>query len=199
MNDGKRRPKGGAVQYVCEVSIDEETGMAIEITMAVESFEGGTVLKLVAEPDTVIDAGEVIAVLGEAGEQVSEYAPGDAGEISRVSVEEKKPQQAVQTTASTVLPLGEGVKATRLVRNIAQKRNIDLRGVRGTGPRGIITKRDLEMFAASRGREAHDAPSEGCRTQPVEERSRGTALLPENRHPHRPHRGVARGAPAVGW
>ncbi len=132
---------------LCEVETDK-------VTMAVESFEGGTVLKLVAKPDTVIDAGEVIAVLGEAGEQVPEYAPGEAVTGSRVSAEEKKPGQAVKTTASAVHPPENGVKATRLVRNIAQKRNIDLRGVRGTGPRGIITKRDLEMFAASGGGEA---------------------------------------------
>jgi pyruvate dehydrogenase E2 component (dihydrolipoamide acetyltransferase) len=180
------------VQFVRGVSIDEETGMAVEIkmprlsqttdevrllnwlvqegdtvqkgeplcevetdkvTMAVESFEGGTVLKLVAEPDTVVDAGEVIAVLGEEGEQVPERAASDAEGASRSRVAEEKPERAAHSAASPVRPLGDGVRATRLVRNIAQKRNIDLSRVRGTGPRGIITKRDLETFASSRGRE----------------------------------------------
>jgi pyruvate dehydrogenase E2 component (dihydrolipoamide acetyltransferase) len=34
------------------------------------------------------------------------------------------------------------------VQNIAQKRGIDLSGVRGSGPRGIITKADLEAYVA---------------------------------------------------
>ncbi len=109
---------------LCEVETDK-------VTMAVESFESGTVLKLVAEPDTVIDAGAVIAVLGERGEQVPEVAPQHAEVVSQ-----------------------DEVHATRLVRNIAQKRHIDLNRIRGTGPRGIITKSDLELFTASRDAEA---------------------------------------------
>ena len=109
---------------LCEVETDK-------VTMAVESFESGTVLKLVAEPDTVINAGAVIAVLGERGEQVPEVAPQHAEVVSQ-----------------------DEVHATRLVRNIAQKRHIDLNRIRGTGPRGIITKSDLELFTASRDAEA---------------------------------------------
>lgn len=109
---------------LCEVETDK-------VTMAVESFESGTVLKLVAEPDTVIDAGAVIAVLGERGEQVPEVAPQHVEVVSQ-----------------------DKVHATRLVRNIAQKRHIDLNRIRGTGPRGIITKSDLELFTASRDAEA---------------------------------------------
>jgi pyruvate dehydrogenase E2 component (dihydrolipoamide acetyltransferase) len=49
-------------------------------------------------------------------------------------------------------------KATSLVRNIARKLGIDLAAVVGTGPRGLITKKDLEDFRA-RGARIEGAPA----------------------------------------
>jgi pyruvate dehydrogenase E2 component (dihydrolipoamide acetyltransferase) len=147
---------------LCEVETDK-------VTMAVESFEGGIVLKLIAEPDTIVDAGTVIAVLGERGEQVPEVASQHAEVASQdkvwAGVSEDQPSG---TPSSPVAPSagspGDEVHATRLVRNIAQKRHIDLSRIRGTGPRGIITKADLELFSASR-----DAEAIGKATQPKAE------------------------------
>jgi len=132
---------------LCEVETDK-------VTMAVESFESGTVLKLIAEPDTVIDAGTVIAVLGERGEQAPEVASQHAEVVSKDKVwVGESGDQPSGTPYSPVAPSaglpGDEVHATRLVRNIAQKRHIDLNRIRGTGPRGIITKADLELYIAS--------------------------------------------------
>jgi len=46
---------------ICEVETDKTT-------MEVESFEGGTVLKLISKPEEEVSAGTVIALLGRAGE-----------------------------------------------------------------------------------------------------------------------------------
>jgi pyruvate dehydrogenase E2 component (dihydrolipoamide acetyltransferase) len=137
---------------LCEVETDK-------VTMAVESFESGTVLKLIAEPDTVIDAGTVIAVLGERGEQVPEVSPQYAEMVSQdevwAGVSGDQPSEPPSSpVAPSAGPTGDEVHATRLVRNIAQKQHIDLNRIRGTGPRGIITKRDLELYIASRDAEA---------------------------------------------
>lgn len=46
---------------LCEVETDK-------ITMELESFESGTILKINVEPDTVVNSGAVIALIGKAGE-----------------------------------------------------------------------------------------------------------------------------------
>ena len=104
---------------ICEVENDKTT-------MEVESFAAGTITNLLAEPDTEIAAGTVIAILdGAAGEPVAPVKSAPAGD-KKVAVKQ--------------------VKATHLVQNIAKKRGIDLSKVRGTGARGLITKKDLEEY-----------------------------------------------------
>jgi len=58
--EGQKIKKGDTL---CEVETDK-------VKMDVESFESGTVLKLCAEPEEIIQAGTVIAVLGEESEKV---------------------------------------------------------------------------------------------------------------------------------
>ena len=141
---------------LCEVETDK-------VTMEVESFEGGTVLKLLKEADTVIDAGTVIALLGEKGEKVSvqaqkagEGAAESSAGASKAAVRsaglegvEMDLFGADSSPGAPSVVSGDGVRATRLVRNIAQKRNIDLSRVRGTGPRGMIVKADLESYIST--------------------------------------------------
>ena len=63
--------------------------------MPVESYEGGTVLKLVGEPDTVIAAGTPIAILGAPGEKVEPAGvPATPGEQRRVRRPRGPPAQA---------------------------------------------------------------------------------------------------------
>jgi pyruvate dehydrogenase E2 component (dihydrolipoamide acetyltransferase) len=99
--------------------------------MEVESFTDGTILKLCSEPNAIVTVGSVIAVVGEAGE--------DVPDLSASSV-----MQSVETAIT--VPAETGIKATLLVRNLARKRNINLQDVTGTGPRGLITRTDLENF-----------------------------------------------------
>jgi pyruvate dehydrogenase E2 component (dihydrolipoamide acetyltransferase) len=149
VSEGDRVNKGDPL---CEVETDK-------VTMSVESYESGTVLKLTAEPDSVVDAGTLIAVLGEAAEK-SKYEKEPAGKprIQRRSPSGSQTRKKNGGSASAASPTPgrpgvDGVYATRLVRNIAKKRNIDLSGVKGTGPRGLITKSDLEQQDAGGGNE----------------------------------------------
>ena len=59
VQEGSKVNKGDPI---CEVETDK-------VTTVVESFENGTVLKLLALPDTIVYAGTIIAVLGEPGEK----------------------------------------------------------------------------------------------------------------------------------
>jgi pyruvate dehydrogenase E2 component (dihydrolipoamide acetyltransferase) len=124
-------------QALCEVENDKTT-------MEVESFAAGTVLELYGEPDSVIDAGTVIALLGEPGERVAAVPeqPAAVDSVGTGTAAEAAVGSALQTPGS----LPEGVRATRLVQNIAGKRGIDLSQVLGSGAGGLITKKDLEAF-----------------------------------------------------
>lgn len=132
---------------VCEVETDK-------VSMEVESFASGTVLKILAEPDSDIRVGAVIAVVGEAGEEVSskltpvaqamaaERGIGTDGVVGTgLGGSVRGKDLAEQTVLSAA-----GLKATRMVRHMAEKRNIDLFLVQGTGPEGIITKDDLARY-----------------------------------------------------
>ena len=134
VSEGQKVKKG---DHLCEVETDKAV-------MPVESFESGTVLKLAVQPDTMVVAGAVIAVLGKPGEKIDDVI----GEL-----DEDKSRAA---GAAPVLSLSgtpekiSRVKATPLVRNIAKKKNISLGDIAGSGPGGLVTKKDLEEYSAGR-------------------------------------------------
>ena len=190
---------------LCEVETDKTT-------MPVESYEGGTVLKILGVPDTIVAAGTPIAILGAPGEKVSFAGAGTPSEQAArgVAVAPKPVTEAAAAKAvapntepeavpsgstrpfwkperrsavigppvlapemlgvkSTARPAG-GVKAassnaTSLVQNIARKLGIDLAAVAGTGPRGLITKKDLEDFQARGARIAGASAAGSAATQ----------------------------------
>ncbi|MBC8388606.1 MAG: 2-oxo acid dehydrogenase subunit E2 [Actinobacteria bacterium] len=139
---GQKVKKG---DLLCEVETDKTT-------MDVESFGEGIVLKLNAEPDSVINAGSVIAILGDSGEKAElKVEIEDKKEDQHITREERKPKQSNKdlNKVKTLNELSSDVKATKLVKNIAIKKNIDLGKVKGTGPRGMVTKSDLEEYLES--------------------------------------------------
>jgi pyruvate dehydrogenase E2 component (dihydrolipoamide acetyltransferase) len=130
---------------LCEVETDKTT-------MEVESFESGTVLELYAKPEQEISAGTVIALLGKAGEKIPAVPSNESGSASRAgssneiwSSNETGSSNGTETSKTT--GSSKWIRATHIVQNLARKKNIDLRSVQGTGPRGLITKKDLESHA----------------------------------------------------
>lgn len=154
-----------------DVIAEVETDKA---TMDMESFQEGTLLYVgVSEGDTVpID--EVIAVIGEKGEdyqkvleeeqqQQDDTAPsGD----KQAEQEQSSAQQDTATAQQAMSPQGgdgqpkgkestatapespqtsEGrIKASPLARSMAREKGIDLKNLQGTGDNGRIVKRDIE-------------------------------------------------------
>ena len=149
VKEGDRVNKGDPL---CQVETDKTT-------MDVEAFQGGTVLRLFVSQDSIVNAGEVIASLGEAGEKITEA--GALGEAAvEVREERAKPGGIAAEEARSGTRPGAGrpfsrqvlsddgktVRATPLVQNIAKKKGIPLARVKGSGPGGLITKKDLEAY-----------------------------------------------------
>jgi pyruvate dehydrogenase E2 component (dihydrolipoamide acetyltransferase) len=144
--------EGDSVQMgdsICEVETDK-------VTMEVESFTAGTILKLHAKPEQIVRAGTVIAVVGAPGEKVeaSDRTLSDEdtpkAERNEIKTEEKAPLDTEESVVPSWIKTPDGVAATPIVRNIARKRMIDLTVVGGTGAGGLITKNDLEQYTRSR-------------------------------------------------
>jgi pyruvate dehydrogenase E2 component (dihydrolipoamide acetyltransferase) len=115
-------------------------------TVEIPSPAGGTVSSILVPEGEVVPVGTVLVVIG---------GDGSAGPV-QVSDTETRPQK----TSAAARPTGEKVRATPLVRKVAQELGVDLATVTGTGPQGRITEEDVR--AASSGH----APVSGTETRP---------------------------------
>jgi pyruvate dehydrogenase E2 component (dihydrolipoamide acetyltransferase) len=136
-------------------------------TVEIPSPAAGTVTRILVDEGQVVAVGTVLVVIGGDGPP-----PTDS--------EQPRAEPAVDvpaTPTSGVRPRpgpGGTVRATPLVRRVAQELGVDLESVTGTGPQGRITESDVRSAAASEtptagvrpGREAarpRSGPVEGAR------------------------------------
>jgi 2-oxoglutarate dehydrogenase E2 component (dihydrolipoamide succinyltransferase) len=116
----------------------------------------GTVLKIHLEEGVVAKVGEVLAVIGAAGETVE-----DDGEPELKAEETLSPP----TTASELKSEAQNLKSRNLgfispvVAKIAAEHGVNLGQVPGTGLNGRITKKDVLAFVESGGKTAPAKPA----------------------------------------
>ena len=131
-----------------------ETDKAV---VEMESIGGGVLRKIVAPEGTVAQVGEVIAIIGEPGEDISSLeakAPKPAAKTSPAPKAEaalaKAPaaQQPPAPAQPPPAPAGE-IKASPVAKRLAQELGVDLGRVTGTGPGGRIVREDVEAVAQS--------------------------------------------------
>ncbi|MEO1448971.1 MAG: dihydrolipoamide acetyltransferase family protein, partial [Bacteroidota bacterium] len=141
-------------------------------TMDVESFFDGTVLHIGVEEGKGIPVGDLLVVIGDAGEDVSSIiAEFKAKAASNGAATEEAPAAetpaapptpvtpaapVAPTPAPVVAPVavaappvvGEDgrIKASPLAKAMAKAQGIDLRTVVGSGDHGRIVKRDIENY-----------------------------------------------------
>ena len=122
----------------------------------VEAPADGTVAKLLYALEAVVGVGLPVAIIAEAGEEVSEvaarYADAAAAPVAA-------PPEPAPVAASTTPPAAEEkrsrVPVTPAARKLAKEHGIDLSGVMtGTGPRGRITREDVQKIIDSGGQAA---------------------------------------------
>ncbi|HEY8256594.1 MAG TPA: dihydrolipoamide acetyltransferase family protein [Gemmatimonadales bacterium] len=138
---------------VGDVLAEVETDKAV---MELVARAGGTLLKQVVPAGTTVPVSQLVALIGEPGEQVPADGNGRDGgaKAKKAPVEETKP--AAQPTSPAPAPATvpttpvstERVKASPLARRIATERGIDLGALHGSGPEGRVVLRDLEGAGA---------------------------------------------------
>jgi pyruvate dehydrogenase E2 component (dihydrolipoyllysine-residue acetyltransferase) len=152
-------------------------------TVEIPSPAAGTVARILVEEGKVVPVGTVLVVIGE---------DGAAPEQPRA---EEPPQKAMSEGQTPGPVRGGRVRATPLVRRLAQELNVDLEALTGTGPQGRVTETDVREAATSEGQTLGPegqtlGPGPEGRREPL----RGVRRLIAE-HMTRAHREV----PAVTW
>lgn len=150
-----RKGEGEAVEKG-EIILDIQTD---KVEYEVESPDGGLLLKTLAGEGDVVPCGTDIAVIGEAGEDISGF-----GSTSAKASAETEPARAeapptpppapapapapAAPVATQPAPTGR-IFASPAARRVARELGIDFRTLKGSGPGGRIVQADVRAAAAS--------------------------------------------------
>lgn len=156
-----------------------------KVEYEVEAPASGIVLKTLANEGDVIPTGQVIALIGKAGEKAEEAAPAPAAPKAAAA-----PQPA--GTAPQSVSGGDGrVFISPLARKLAQEMGVDYTKIQGSGPKGRIVKDDIL-------RAAQAAPAEAARPAATGPAPAATEKILET-IPVRGMRKVIAGRMAASW
>lgn len=159
---GADMEEGTLVEWAVDVGDQVSRGDIIatvetdKSTIEVEVFESGTVAELLVEPGTRVAVGTPMARIGDSsagpvgpsstqpsGESPSEAPPVDTGPPEALTVVREAQPAAV---------VGDGpsrrhasVLRSPLVRQLAERLEVDTSRIRGTGPGGSVTRKDVEL------------------------------------------------------
>ena len=127
-----------------DVMAEIETDKA---TMEFEAVDEGIIGKiLVPEGSTGVKVNEIIAILLDDGEDVSDIEvqkpENNQDIIETINTEENKTSVKLENSNKNLNK--ERVFATPLARRIAKSKNLELTNIKGTGPYGRIVKADVE-------------------------------------------------------
>jgi len=163
-----------------------ETGQALaevetdKATVEMEAYTSGTIRKLISTEGQFVKVGDLIAIIGAPGEDVSALlpaagAPAPAAEMTpsaapAPAAAAQAPQAAPSPAAGPPAATGRSLKASPLALRMAAEAGLDLGRLQGTGPQGRVIKRDIEAALAQ-------APAAAPASQPAPQRARSLSLV----------------------
>ncbi len=139
----KKRP-GDRVEQG-EILLEVETDKAV---VEVESPTSGTLLEVFFKENDDVPVQTTIAMIGEVGEQVDNVAE-EKPEASAQPEKISQPVQAVKEPMQVARMSGK-IGISPRARNLAQKENLDVSSLSGSGPQGRIIERDVKEALESR-------------------------------------------------
>ncbi|HEY6584975.1 MAG TPA: dihydrolipoamide acetyltransferase family protein [Gaiellaceae bacterium] len=133
-------------------------------TVEIPSPAGGKVARILVAEGAVVPVGTVLVVIGD-------------GAAPAVSEEEQPRAEPAPAAARPKEPESPRVRATPLVRKVAQELGVDLSTLEGSGPQGRITEADVRR-AASGPAEGRREPLRGVRRLIAEHMARAHSQVP---------------------
>jgi pyruvate/2-oxoglutarate dehydrogenase complex dihydrolipoamide acyltransferase (E2) component len=137
-------------------------------TVEIPSPAGGKVARILVAEGDVVPVGTVLVVIGDAGGHDGEAAP---------AAEDKQPRAEPAPSAEPRREPAAKVRATPLIRRMAQELGVDLDAVEGTGPQGRITEDDVRNAGAGEA-EGRREPLRGVRRLVAEHMARAHREVP---------------------
>ena len=151
-------------------------------TVEIPSPAAGVVSRILAGEGDVVPVGTVIVVIGGDGAPTAEAEQPRAEEAPQKQAAEAVAETSPRPSADR--PAGGRVRATPIVRRIAQELGVDLEAVRATGPQGRVTEEDVRRAATPRdqvpghGQEGRRVPVRGVRRLIAEHMTRAHREVP---------------------
>ena len=139
--------KEGELVKADQTMVEVETDKA---NVEIPSPRNGVVLKLLAREGEIINVGQVIIIIGDKGDRLEPV-------LAKEEIEEEKPVSVGVVGVLEEAPDEEEVKeeekaekrvlAIPSVRALAKKLGIEITQIKGTGPLGRVTEKDVRKFA----------------------------------------------------
>jgi len=136
--------------------VEVETDKA---NVEIPSPRSGIVLKILAQPGEVVKVGQTLIIIGDKDDHWETEAPPAEKEpvsVGVVGVLEEAPEEEVVEEEKPE----KKVLALPAVRALAKKLGLDITRIKGTGPGGRVTERDVRRQAEARQIEERREPEE---------------------------------------
>ena len=143
-------------------------------TVEIPSPAAGKVAQILVDEGKVVPVGTILVVIGEDGAAPAEEEQPRAEPAPSAKAETETPRRASDGR----------VRATPLVRRLAQELGVELEQLTGTGPQGRVTEQDVRGAATSGGQtpgqisEGRREPLRGVRRLIAEHMARAHAEVP---------------------
>jgi pyruvate dehydrogenase E2 component (dihydrolipoamide acetyltransferase) len=112
-----------------------------KIETDIEAPQDGVLLDILVEQDETVEVGKVIGYIGQEGEKLNDQSH---------ETPQETPQQAIQEVAVSVGTIEPKTTSRHMLRvspaarKLAREAGIDLSNIKGSGPKGRITRADVE-------------------------------------------------------
>jgi len=143
-----------------------------KVETEIPSPASGTILKIIVPEGETVEAGTILAWIGEPGESVPEDKQPPAQDHEP---HETPDAESITDEPVMVLPAGRDQELgyiSPVVARLTREKNVDLDKVRGTGMKGRITKKDVLAYLKENKGEAEipiwETPADGDLFRPTE-------------------------------
>jgi pyruvate dehydrogenase E2 component (dihydrolipoamide acetyltransferase) len=137
--------------------------MTDKVTIEVESYNSGTLLKILKGEGEDVPVTEVIAYIGMEGEKVPESSlkKETVKEIKGAGAEETLEPEGREKEINRISEKEKRVRISPLARKIAEDKGIDYRSeeIAGSGPGGRIVKEDIVAYDMARKKAKRKSPA----------------------------------------
>jgi len=108
-------------------------------TMELESYDDGILLHIGVKNGESVPVNDVIAIIGEKGENIKEILKEE-----ETKEEETKEEETITIPEINDISKDKRLKASPLAKKIAEEKGINLTNIKGSGDGGRIIKKDIE-------------------------------------------------------